>query len=265
MGFALSKILWGLVAPGSLLFLLLCGAFLWHRRRPALSRGLLGLVLLAFAVVALLPVTQWLASPLEQRFPLPQPQSLARVDGIIVLGGAIESDPTGNVEQPALDDAAERLTSFAALARRYPGARLIYSGGSGQVRNTETREADLAKPLLQALGVDSSRTIYERESRNTWENAVYSQKLADPKPGETWLLVTSAWHMPRAVGCFRKLGWNVTPYPVDYVGNGPAWASLDAIKQFHIIGLVEKEWIGLITYRLMGRSDVLFPAPQDAH
>ena len=260
MGFVLSKILWGLAAPGSLLFLLLCGAFLWHRRRPALSRGLLGLALLALAAVALLPVTRWVASPLEQRFPLPQLP--ARVDGIIVLGGAIEQDETGNPDQPALNDSAERLTSFAALARRYPDAKLIYTGGSGVVRNQQVREADLARPLLQSLGIDSSRTLYERDSRTTWENAVYSRKLAQPKPGETWLLVTSAWHMPRAVGCFRKVGWNVVPYPVNYLGkHRPDWLNLDAITQLHFIGLAEKEWIGLLAYRLMGRSDALFPAP----
>jgi len=264
MGFVLSKILWGLATPGSVLFLLLCGALLWHRRRPALSRGLLGLVLLIFAAVALLPVARWLAAPLEQRFPLPGP--LAKVDGIIVLGGAIDQDETGNPDQPALNDAAERVTSFAALARHYPDARLIYTGGSGAVRNQQVREADLAKPLLQSLGVDSTRTIYERDSRTTWENAVYSRKLADPKPGETWLLVTSAWHMPRAVGCFRKVGWNVVPYPVNYLGkHRPDWVSLDVIAQLHFIGLVEKEWIGLVAYRLMGRSDVLFPAPLELH
>lgn len=263
MAFVLSKILWSIVAPGSLLFLLLCAAFLWQRPRPALTRGLLGLVLLIFAVANFLPVTHWLISPLEQRFPMPRSQS--RVDGIIVLGGAIGPDKTGNAEQPDLNAAAERLTSFAALARRYPDARLIYSGGSGSVRDPDTREADLARPLLQSLGVDSSRTIYERDSRNTWENALYSKKLANPQPGEIWLLVTSAWHMPRAVGCFRKLGWNVVPYPVDYLGNHLTWADLNAVEQLGFIGLAEKEWIGLVVYRLMGRSDDLFPAPQELH
>ena len=261
MGFILSKILWGLVAPGSLLFLLLLGAFLWQRRRPALSRCLLGLALFSLAAVALLPVTQWLISPLEQRFPLPRMP--AKIDGIIVLGGAVDADPSGNAEQPTLNGAAGRLTSFVALARRYPDAQLIYSGGSGLLRNQQTREADLVKPMLQALGIDSSRVIYERESRNTWENALYSKKLANPQPGQTWLLVTSAWHMPRAVGCFRQVGWTVLPYPVNYLGNGPSWANLMTIEELHSIGLAEKEWIGLLVYRLTGRSDALFPAPRE--
>lgn len=261
MAFALSKILWALVSPGALVFLLLGSAFLLHRRRPTLSRCLLGLVLLAFIATATLPITRWVVSPLEQRFPLPG--LLTKVDGIVVLGGAIEPSDTHNPTQPGLNDAAERVTAFAALAQHFPNARLVYSGGSGSLLDQETREADLAKPLLQALGVDPARTIYERNSRNTWENAVYSQKLADPKPGETWLLVTSAWHMPRAVGCFRKIGWNVVPYPVDYFGNGPTRAGLDALNQFRFIGIAEKEWLGLLTYRLMNRSDTLFPAAQE--
>ena len=263
MGFVLSKILWGLVAPGSLLFLLLCGAFLWHRRRPVLSRRLLGLAMLLLAVPALLPVASWLALPLEQRFP--PPQLPARVDGIIVLGGAIGTEQTGKGVRPALNDASERVTSFVALAQRYPAARLVYSGGSGLVRDQNTREADLAKPLLETLGVDSARVIYERDSRTTWENALYSKKLANPAPGETWLLVTSAWHMPRAVGCFRKVGWNVLPYPVNYLEGRQRWLNLDALGQLHFIALAEKEWIGLLVYRLTGRSDTLFPAAQEPH
>jgi len=259
VAFILSKVLWGLAAPGSLLFLTLAGAWLWHRRRPALSRGLVGVALLALAAVALLPVAPWVIGPLEQRFPLPQLP--AKVDGIIVLGGAIEPDPSGNPDLPVVNDAGERLLAFVALARRYPDARLIYSGGSGLLRDPNTREADLARPLLQSLGVDAARTIYERDSRNTWENAVNSKKLANPQPGETWLLVTSAWHMPRAAGCFRQAGWKVLPYPVDYLGNGPPWATMEVINQLHAISAAEREWIGLIAYRLMGRTDALLPGP----
>jgi uncharacterized SAM-binding protein YcdF (DUF218 family) len=257
--FVLSKILWGLAAPGSLLFLTLAAAWIWHRSRPGLSRGLLGLALLALAAVALLPVSHWLISPLEQRFPLPRLPE--KVDGIIVLGGAVELDPTGNPEMPAVDDAGERLLSFVALARRYPEARLVYTGGSGMVRDQDNREADLVKPMLTSLGVDPARTLYERDSRTTWENAVDSKRLVLPQPGQTWILITSSWHMPRSVGCFRQVGWKVLPYPVDYLGNGPPWAALNAIDQLHVIGVAEKEWIGLLAYHLMGHSDTLFPGP----
>ncbi len=259
MSFILSKILWGVAAPGSLLFLLLAGAFIWHRRRPIFSRGLLGLAVLALIAAATLPLSFWLATPLEQRFPLPTLPD--KVDGIIVLGGAVDLEETGNPVMPSVNEAGERLLGFLALARRYPEARLIYTGGSGSVREQERREADLVKPLFDSLGLDGPRVLYERDSRTTWENAVDSRKLANPQAGQTWLLVTSAWHMPRAVGCFRKVGWQVLPYPVDYLGRAPTWLGMDAIKQLHAVGLAEKEWIGLTAYWLMGRSDALFPGP----
>ena len=168
-------------------------------------------------------------------------------------------DPTSS----GLNPSAMALSSGVLVFREGLEAVLVLAAiTAGVVRNQQVREADLARPLLQSLGIDSSRTLYERDSRTTWENAVYSRKLAQPKPGETWLLVTSAWHMPRAVGCFRKVGWNVVPYPVNYLGkHRPDWLNLDAITQLHFIGLEEKEWIGLLAYRLMGRSDALFPAP----
>jgi uncharacterized SAM-binding protein YcdF (DUF218 family) len=260
VSFVLSKIVWALVSPCALLFLALLLAFLAHRRRPTLSRWLTGLALLFIAALALAPLAHWVIGPLEQRFA--EPALPERVDGIVVLGGAIalqDMQPSG---QPALNDAAERLTALVALARRYPDAKLVYSGGSGLVRNQTGREADVAKPLLESMGIAPERMIYERDSRNTWENALYSKKLADPKPGETWLLVTSAWHMPRSVGCFRKAGWTVLPYPVDYLGNNRQWAGFDADEQLHAVSTAEREWIGLLAYHLMGRTDALFPAPR---
>lgn len=259
MSFVLSKIVWALVSPCALLALVLLLALLYHRRRPALSRGLVGLALLFIAALGLTPLAHSVIVPLELRFP--QPELPAKVDGIVVLGGAIvlDDDQTG---QPALNDAAERITSLVALARRYPEARLVYSGGSGLVRNQNQREADVAKPLFESMGIPPERVIYERDSRNTWENAVYSKKLADPKPGETWLLVTSAWHMPRSVGCFRKAGWTVLPYPVDYLDLRTQWAGFDTDEQLYALSTAEREWIGLLAYHLMGRTDTLFPAPQ---
>jgi uncharacterized SAM-binding protein YcdF (DUF218 family) len=258
VGFVLSKIAWALLSPCTLLALALLLAFLLHRRRPALSRGLVGLSLLFIAALSLTPLAHWTIAPLERRFP--PPQLPAKVDGIIVLGGAIEVEDS-RPGQPALNDSAERITALVALARRYPDARLVYSGGSGLVRNQTQREADLARPLFEAMGIAPDRVIYERDSRNTWENAVDSRKLADPRPGQTWLLVTSSWHMPRSVGCFRKAGWTVLPYPVDYLDNRTQWVGFDVVEPLHALSTAEREWLGLLAYHLMGRTDALFPAP----
>lgn len=259
MSFVLSKLLWAPLAPGSLMFLALLGAWWWHRRRPALSRALILLPLLFLAALGSLPLLHWAAAPLEQRFPpLPAPE---KVDGIVVLGGALDLPNTTDLRQPALNGAAERMTAAVALMRRYPGARLLFTGGSGLLRNHGYSEAQVARALFESLGVDPARTLYEDQSRNTWENALYSRKLVDPKAGETWLLVTSAWHMPRAVGCFRKAGWAVVPYPVDYLGNNREMFDFDASGAFAGLDIIAHEWSGLLVYRAMGRTDALFPAP----
>jgi len=261
-GFVLSKVLWGLLSPASLMFLALLGAGWWHRRRPGLSRALVAALLLLVVALGTLPLTHWAAAPLEQRFAAPA--ALEKVDGIIVLGGALDLADTVDLRQPALNGAAERMTQAVALTRRYPEAKLLFSGGSGLVRNHSFNESQLARALFESLGVDPARARYEDRSRNTWENALYSKELADPQPGQTWLLVTSAWHMPRAVGCFRRAGWAVVPYPVDYVGNDAGWLQFDASTQLDLLTVVLHEWAGLLAYRAMGRTDALFPAPLPA-
>jgi len=260
MLFLLSKFVGAALSPGSLLLFLLAFSLAWQRRRPRTSRALLALATVFVAALSLTPAANRLIAPLERRFPpAPLPD---RVDGIVVLGGAIESGASTFTHQPQLNGAAGRLTAFVALARRYPDAKLVYSGGSGSVREAEDREADVARPLFASMGLDTDRVIFERDSRNTWENAVDSKRLANPQPGQTWLLLTSSWHMPRAVGCFRKAGWTVRAYPVDYPGaEVREWLNFDFERQLPIASLAVKEWIGLAAYRALDRTDTLFPAP----
>jgi uncharacterized SAM-binding protein YcdF (DUF218 family) len=202
--------------------------------------------------------------PLEDRFAaitdLPQ-----EVDGIVVLGGSVSLEISEKRRQVAFGGYGERLTAFVTLARHYPDARLMFTGGSGALTLTGFREADVAKRLLSELGMDVSRVIFERESRNTHDNAVFAQRLARPKDGETWLLVTSAFHMPRAVGCFRKAGWDVVPYPVDYGTTGESGFSLgfDLAGGLNALNDAVHEYVGLVAYYLMDRTDALFPGPLD--
>lgn len=261
MAFAVSKIAWWVLSPGNLLLLLLvAGALLraFGLRRFGGFAVSLG-ILLALAC-AVLPLRGWLMQPLEERFPMAAAPD--RVDGIIVIGGAINADLSAKRGQVILTEAAERIFAFVDLARRYPDARLVVSGGASAVFEDQEREADVARRMLPALGLDPERVVFERESRNTVENAAYSMALAKPRAGETWLLVTSAYHMPRSVGIFRHLGWNVTAWPVDYSTapgeGGPTWAFLDGLTAAH---WALREWIGLAYYRLRGDTDALFPAP----
>lgn len=238
----------------ALAFLLLCGR--WAR----LGRGLVGAVCAAMLALAVLPWDTLLTAPLENRFP--SPELPARIDGIIVLGGALDPALSAERGQPSLNSSAERLTEFMALGLRHPEARLVFTGGSGSMLRQEAKEAPVARAFMAALGFDVGRVTFEGQSRNTWENAVYSRDLVKPQPGEAWVLVTSAIHMPRAVGAFRAAGWPVIPYPVDYQSSiSGAEARFNVGSGAGVLGQGLHEWLGLAYYRRRGWSDALFPAP----
>jgi uncharacterized SAM-binding protein YcdF (DUF218 family) len=258
--FVLSKIFWRLVEPDLLLVAVVAlGLALGATRRWAragirvAASGTLLLLAIAF-----LPTDAWLLGPLEGRFP-PMRDVPAQIDGIIALGGAIDAERTAAHGIPSLNDDAERVTTFVTLARLYPTAKLVFTSGSASVFADHPREADAAKQLFADLGLDTTKIIFERESRNTYENAIFSKPLADPKPGENWILITSAWHMPRAVGVFRRAGWPVLPWPVAY----KTGSSYDPSLALHLLDVERAvhEWLGLVAYRLLDRTDALFPAP----
>ena len=266
MVYYLSKAFWLLAQPGNLLTLLVVlGALLLFTRWRRLGRGIVVLVGLLLAIVAILPVGEWVLAPLENRFPQ-LTQMPAHVDGIIMLGGAASTLLTAERHQPVLNDQAERFLAFADLARRYPEAKLVFSGGGLSLDGGRFREADAAREVLQWMGMDTGRVIFERESRNTFENVADSKALVHPAPGETWILVTSAFHMPRSVGLFRAQGWPVIPDPVDYKTGtgqyGTAGFSIDLTGHLDLLSQAIKEWIGLLANRIMGHSESFFPGPE---
>lgn len=264
MTFILSKVLWGLMQPGNALVLLLAlGALLLFSRRDShrrIGRRVTALAALGFVIVMVLPVGTWAIRPLEERFPKPAPPD--KVDGIIVLGGALNPPISADRGEPSVNDAAERVLATVELGRRYPEARMIFTGGSGSLWGGKYREGEVMRAALDQVGFDSGRVVIENESRNTWENALFSRDLMTPKPGETWLLVTSAWHMPRSVGIFRRLGWPVVPWPVDYRSRpGPRpYLIFGLDSNLDMLSWAVREWVGLAAYRLLDRTDSLFPA-----
>ncbi len=265
MFFPLSKLAFFAFTPSNFLILLgLVGALLLFTE---IGRGL-GRVLclaspLALLFAGLAPLPNWSMLLLEQRFPAFTDDGRP-VTGIIALGGSIETTTSAERGQLSQNDAGEREIAFADLARRYPKARLLFSGGSGSLHPGTVTEAETVSRHADTLGLPRDRLILEQRSRNTRENAIYSAQILQPKPGERWLLVTSAWHMPRAVGCFRKAGFDVTAYPVDYRTGGPQAAfrfqtfASDGLYQFDIS---VKEWVGLIAYKLAGYIDDWMPKP----
>jgi uncharacterized SAM-binding protein YcdF (DUF218 family) len=215
------------------------------------------------AICGFSPLGRLLLYPLESRFP-PWDAARGAPDGIIVLGGSIDADLSAAHGVAVTNGGADRLTAAAALANRYPNTRIIYSGGSAKLISGGAREADYATALLEGLGVSRTRLIMEPRARNTEENAEFSKALAAPKSGERWLLVTSAYHVPRSVGLFRKAGFDVETYPVGWrVGDR---ADLLTFSSVAVDGLERtdvaiREWMGLVVYWGTGRMDRLLPGP----
>jgi uncharacterized SAM-binding protein YcdF (DUF218 family) len=263
--FIAAKVLWFLVQPSSLIMgALIAGALLARTAWRRLARGLLWGGIVALLVCGLSPLGDVLIRPLEQRFPRADLERGAPIAGIIVLGGAEDSRAEGSPQIAALNEAAERYTEAVVLARRLPEARLVFSGGSGALLQTVPPEAEAAGRLFVALGIAKERLVLETQSRDTYQNALLTARLLDPKPGERWLLITSAWHMPRAMGCFRRAGFAVEAWPADY--RAPRGLQLtrfhDSIPDgLRRIDFVMREYVGLVAYYLTGRTGAWFPAP----
>jgi uncharacterized SAM-binding protein YcdF (DUF218 family) len=203
-------------------------------------------------VLCVLPIGLLTVAGLEKRFtegPLPP-----HADGIVVLGGVFDPGLSESRGEPAINEDAERLVTLVHLMRRYPDAKVVYSGGV---------ESDLARQTLEAIGVDTGRIQFETKSSSTRQDAAFAGALAHPTPEEVWLLVTSAYHMPRSVGVFRALGWNIEPIPTGYrtSGNVKPDLSLDILHRLMLSETAIREWAALLFYRIKGWTDELYPRP----
>ena len=261
MDFGLGKLFVAMTAPSHLLLAMTAVGFLWCGRQW--GRWVLACAVFGWLTVALTPVSTWLLLPLEDRFPNAQPSDLPVVDGILVLGGAIM--PIASAEHGAIQFGreAERLTALPALMRHFPDIPVIFTGGSGDPRRPDDREAPFASLLFQEWGLDSNRLVLETESRSTWENALNVRPIV--KAGQRWLLVTSAAHMPRSMGVFRTVLPDVAfvAFPTGYNANHSESGrfGLNLTDNLERLDQAAYEWRGLVAYRLLGRSDTLFPGP----
>lgn len=263
MFFYLSKIFYFFINPINLVFIaLLLGVFLLWIKKVKMGRNLLTLSAIFALLVTVFPIENIIRTHLENRFPVPV--SLPEhIDGIIILGGAVHPGLSNDRKQLILQGNSERLFNFARLAKKFPTARLVYTGGSNSLTEQHLKEAHFATAAFNELGIQKGRILYEDQSRNTIENALFSKELASPQPGENWILITSAQHMPRAVGCFRKANWTVIPYPVDYskMTEVSLSASIDFARRSSSLSYGLHEVIGLFTYWLTDKTDSLYPAP----
>ena len=262
MSFIFGKVLWALLQPGNLLLLALLGGFLLLLgSRGRRGKMLIGLAAIGFLVFAVAPVGPAMLLVLEQRFP--RPQTLPdRIDGILVLGGAVDSGLSLAYGETVFNSSVARVLAGIALARRHPEAKLALVGGEGELFPVGFAEARATFGFVLDEGIAATRIVVEEESRSTHENAVFAKELIRPGPAETWILVTSAFHMPRAVASFRAVDWPVIPYPVDFKVSPKTGlrANFNLTEGLGTATTAGKEWAGLLGYRLRGWTEEFFPA-----
>ena len=251
----LTKIFSTLTQPLTwVVILLLLSLVSWHRQTIGRT-----LVCSATALLLLLgwqPLPDLLIRQLEAQYTeIPLQADLQQYVGMVILGGSTEDSFVATAHsQPLLNEAAERMTAPLAMLRKNPHLWMVYTGGGAMPGPRVIKEAQLAKSFYDSMGLPTGRVVYESASRTTYENATLSAKLPGVDTTQPWLLVTSAWHMPRSMATFAKAGWNVTAYPVDYrTGASTPWTEYSLGSGVRKWQLALHELMGLLAYRLSGR------------
>lgn len=261
--FMLSKLVWAFLSPGNLIILALFVGmiFLIFNSFSKAKKILVPTALISFLIMAY-PVSDYLMQPLENRFSKPEVLP-DQIDGIIVLGGGEDLKRSLSWQVAELGLGGDRYIGAASLASYYPQAPVIFTGGSGlmSLQNTEG-EGAIARQLLTTIGINEQRLIIESMSRNTYENFKYTKALLPNEDG-TYLLVTSAFHMPRSVGIARMQGIKVVPFPVDYRTDSENYRTVGFDFNRHLTTLEAgwREWIGLTAYYFTGKTADWFPKP----
>ena len=260
--FYLSKYIWTVISPDSLFVILLTLCLLlFLLRQTKKATLLLGVLVFCTLFLSIFSVGNWMLYPLESRFQH-NPDLPEQVDGIIVLGGSVLPDVSVEWQQLETNQFHERLTSFIQLAQLYPGARLVFSGGNASTDEEKPTEAQIAETYFLKSGISAERLLIENKARNTAENVNYSRQLARPQSNETWLMITTAYHMPRAMGVFCQQNWEVIPYPVDHqtLPTKLYQPGFSLIEHANHLILASHEWLGLLYYYISGKTQQLFPA-----
>ena len=252
--FSISKFIWFVFAPSHLLaWACIASAILLFTKYDRLGRRLSIASAVLFVLIGILPLHTWLIRPLENEFP--RPQWPAHVDGVLSLDGGVDARILASRSVPGGKSSNARLVSTYELARHYPDARIVFSGGSGELAGTTFPDARAAKYIFDQMGLDPKRLTLEGRSRNTWENFLFSQKIVKPRGSEVWLLATSAVHMPRAMGVAKRLGWKMVPWSTDYLTARTGLAgAFDIAGNLSCTDYAIHEWLGILAYRWTGKA-----------
>ena len=262
MLYSLSKIIWIILTPINFLIIFFLLYFFFKKiKYEILSKIFLLFIFVLFIVIAILPTGKYLLVKLETKHPhiisLPE-----HVDGILILGGPSDSSLTRRYNQVSFNAHGERLTESIKLFKKYKSARIIFTGGSGIYTDFNNSHAYVAKKFFDEMNISSNNITYEFKSRNTYENFTNSIIIAKPKNNEIWLLVTSAFHMPRANNIAKKLNWNFIPYPVDFqtIGKSTKYKIniFKILENINMFNFATHEWVGLISYYILDRTKKIY-------
>lgn len=260
-----SKVVWSILSPDSLFVILLVSSLLLiHLNRKRLGMNLLRLLTFGCVFLSIFSVGEWMLYPLETRF-AHNPTLPAELDGIIVLGGSIMTGHSSEWQQLETNRYHERLSSFLELAGRYPQAKLVFTGGNSSLHSDQPSEAELVENYFLNAGIDPERLFMEDRARNTAQNASLSKQLLKPQSGEQWLLITTAYHMPRSIGVFCQQRWPVIPYPVDHQTRPSKLYSpgFSLLGNANTLVMAAHEWTGLLAYYLTAKTASLLPSRCD--
>jgi uncharacterized SAM-binding protein YcdF (DUF218 family) len=258
-----TRLFWLVVQPLSLILILLVLGLLlsWFKRRR-LGGTLLVLATLLLVASSYTTLGYMLITPLEQRFE--RPTEPARIDGIVVLGGGMDGEVNTVRGGWELNRSGDRYVEAVRLALRHPEARVMIAAGPGALATEQDPEAYAAQRMFSGFGIDPGRIVIDDKSRNTEENAQFAKELAGQAPGQVWLLVTSAFHMPRSVGLFRAADFPAVPWPADYLASGAEGFRIkpdQPTENVAVFNLALREWTGLLGYKLTGKIADLVPSP----
>jgi len=259
--FILSKLIWPLIMPENLIVLaLIITSILLILKKDKLAKKWLLSTSSIVLIITVLPIGAWLTYPLETHFPT-KPILPKQVDGIILLGGSFIPSTSQAWDKVQTNDYSDRIYNFLALMQQYPKAKAIFTGGQASINGQYPSEAYFAKQLFDSLGIESNRIIYDDKARNTYENIINTKKLAQAKPKENWVVVTTAYHLPRTIGLFCQQNWPVIPYPADFHTNPNELfsATFDFSGNLQQLNEAIHEWVGLMAYYLTGKTPQWLP------
>ncbi len=254
--FFASKVIALLTQPLAWLALLLVIAFFQLPRKPDRARKYLASALTLLLLTGWLPLPDAIIRHLENQYPeVNLDQALSDFEGAIILGGSQETAAISQAHShPQINSSAERLTVAVSLAQRHPALKLVFTGGEDALVASGPTEAQRSRVFFDSMGIAPDRVQYESASRNTYENATLTRQLAGVDSSRKWLLITSAWHMPRSLATFQRQGWNVTAYPVDYrTADQTAWNDYSMKQGVERWQLALHELVGIAAYRITGR------------